>query len=115
MFYINNYIDWDQFSQLYDLEWIEIDIKNINAIACKLGPALTRAINDRLEVAKEKRRKREEMIKRRKVEAMVAKRHRARGGMSLSSKEKDESDIRDDTDLDQANLDQVNNKYPVEL
>ena len=36
---------------------------------------------------------------------MVAKRRRARGGISLSSKEEDESDTRDNTDLDQADPD----------
>ena len=45
------------------------------------------------------------MIERRKTEAMAAKRYRARGGISLFSEKKDESDIRGNTDLDQANPD----------
>ena len=41
---------------------------------------------------------------------MAAKLHKAREGISLSSKKEDENDIGDDTDLDQAN-----NKYPLQL
>ena len=41
---------------------------------------------------------------------MAAKQRRARTEISLSSKEEDESDTRDNTDLDQAN-----NKYPMQL
>ena len=41
---------------------MEKGIKNADAVARKLRVALTRAIYDRLEVAKEKRWKREEMI-----------------------------------------------------
>ena len=57
---------------------MEKDIRNADAIARKLGLALTRATNARLEAVKEKRRKREEIMERRKAEAMAAKRHRAR-------------------------------------
>ena len=39
-------------------------IKNVNAIACKLKPSLTRVINKRLEVAREQRQKRKKIIKR---------------------------------------------------
>lgn len=42
------------------------------------------------------------MIKRRKVEAMVAKQYRARGEINQSSEEEDESNTRDNMDLDQA-------------
>ena len=94
---------------------MEKGIKNADAVARKLGPASTRAINNRLEAVREERRKREEMIERRKAEAMAAKRRRARGGISLSSEEEDESDTGDDMDPDQANLDQANDKYLVEL
>ncbi len=45
VFYVNNYIDWDQFNQLYDPDWMEKDIKNADAVARKLEPALTRATN----------------------------------------------------------------------
>ncbi len=108
VFYINNYIDWDQFNQLYDPDWMEKGIRNADAVVRKLGPALTRAINQRLEVAREERRKREEMVERRKTEAIAAKRQRARGGISLSSEEEEnyESDTEDETDLDQANNDE---------
>ena len=79
---------------------MEKGIRNANAVTRKLGPASRRVTNDKLEVAREKRRKREEIIKRRKAKAMAAKRHRVRKGISLSSKEKDKSDTGDDTDLD---------------
>ena len=105
MFYVNNYIDWDQFNQLYDLDWIEKGIKNADAVTRKLRPASTRATNDRLKVARKKRRKREEMMERRKVRVMAAKRRKAGERIIASSKEEDESDTRDDTDLNQANSD----------
>ena len=73
VFYINNYIDWDQFNQLYDPDWMEKDIKNVNAVACKLGLASPKVTNDRLEVFREKRQKKEEMMERQKAEAMAAK------------------------------------------
>ena len=53
MFYINNYIDWDQFKQLYDLDWMAKGIKNADTIACKLEPGLTKATDCRLEVVRE--------------------------------------------------------------
>ena len=60
------------------------------------------------------------MIERWKAEAMAAKQRRTRGEISLSSEEKDESDIRDDTDsdqsdLDQADPDQADDKYLVKF
>ena len=55
------------------------------------------------------------MMERRKAEVMARKRRRTRGGISLSSEKEDESDIRDDTDPDQANPDQTNDKYPIEF
>ena len=115
MFYVNNYIDWNKFNQLYDPDWMKKGIRNANAIARKLGPASTRATNDRLKVAKEKRRKREVMMERRKAEFIAAKRRRTREGISLSNKEEDGNDTEDDTDPDRADLDQANDKYPVEL
>ena len=39
-------------------------IKNVDAVASKLEPALIRVTNQRLEVVREKRRKREEMVER---------------------------------------------------
>ena len=74
LYYINNYNDCNQFNQLYDLNWIEKGIKNINTVVRKLGPALTRAPNYRLEVTREERRKRDEMVERRKIEAKVIRR-----------------------------------------
>ena len=87
---------------------MEKDIKNADAVASKLGPTSIRATNDKLEAVREERRKKEEMIERRKVEAIATKWRRARGGINLSSEEKDESDTEDDTDLDQAD-----DKYPL--
>ncbi len=72
-FYINNYIDQDQFNQLYYLDQIEKDIKNADAVACKLGLALTKATNQRLEAAREERRKMKRMVERQNIESMTAK------------------------------------------
>lgn len=48
-------------------------IKNANAVMCKLRPTLIKANHHRLEVAREKRQKREKIVKKRKIEAMAAK------------------------------------------
>ena len=50
---------------------MEKDIKNTDVIACKLELLLIRATNNRLEVAKEKRQKKEEMKEKQKAKAMV--------------------------------------------
>ena len=63
---------------------MEKSVRNTDKVAHKLKPAQIRATNQRLEVAREKRRKREEIVKRRKTEAMVAKRQRVRRGISLA-------------------------------
>ncbi len=107
VFCVNNYIDWDQFNQLYDPDWMKKRIKNTDIVARKLRPALTRATNQRLEIPKEKRRKKEEIVERRKTKAIAAKRQRAKGGISLSSEEEKnyESDTKDETDPNQANND----------
>ena len=55
VFYVNNYINLDQFNYLYDLDWIKKDVRNVDVVAYKLGSALTRATNDKLEVAREKK------------------------------------------------------------
>ena len=55
VFYINNYIDWDQFNQLYNSDWMEKSIRNANIIARKLRPTSTRVINESLEVARKER------------------------------------------------------------
>ena len=53
------------------------------------------------------------MVERRKTEAIASRYQRAKGGISLSSKEKKnyESNTEDETDPDQAN----NNKNPLQL
>ena len=61
------------------------DIKNEDAITRKLWPALTRIINYKLKVTSEEKRKKEEIVERRKTKAKTTKRQRARGGISLSS------------------------------
>ena len=48
-------------------------IRNADAVARKLKPALTRAINHRLEIASKGRQKRKEIVKSRKTEAMATK------------------------------------------
>ncbi len=107
MFYVNNFIDWDQFNQLYDPDLMEKGIRNADAVARKLGPALTRATNQRLEITRKERRKREEIVEKWKTEAMAAKRRRARRGISLYSEEEKnyENDTGDETDPDQADDD----------
>ena len=115
VFYVDNYIDWDQFNQFSDSDLMDKDIRNANAIASKLGPVLLRATNDRLKIAREKWQKMEKMIERRKAEVMAIKQHRVRRGIDLSSEEEDESNNRDNTDPNQANPDQANDKYPVQF
>ena len=92
---------------------MEKSIQNADTVARKLGPALIRAINYRLEVAREEQQKKKEMMERQKTETMAARRQRARGKISLSSKEEEnyESDTGDETDSDQAG----NNKNSLQL
>ena len=40
-------INWDQFNQLYDLDWMKKGIRNADIVVRKLGPALTKATNHR--------------------------------------------------------------------
>lgn len=54
-FYINNYIYGDQFNQLYNPNKIKKGIKNVNTVAYKLKFALTKVINQGLEIAKKER------------------------------------------------------------
>ena len=108
--YVSNYIDQNQFNQIYDSDQIEKGIKNAYIIACKLEPASKRATNIWLDVAKEKERKNEEMKERQKGKTMVAKQRRAKRGKSSSSEKEDESDIENNTDPDQAKDD-----YPLQL
>lgn len=98
--YINNYIYLDQFNELYDPDYIEKDIRNIDIIARKLGPALIRATNYKLEIAKEERQKRVEIIERSKIETIVTICQRVKRRISLSNKDTKNygSDISDETD-----------------
>lgn len=81
IFYINNYINQDQFNQLYNFNWLNKNIQNKNAVVCRLQPALTKAINLKLE----KTQKKQKASKKQKVEIVAAKRHRDREKISLSS------------------------------
>ena len=83
------------------------DIKNADTVVYKLRPALTRATNKRLEVAKKKKRKKKEIVEKQKTKTIAARHQRARGGICLSSEEKKnyESDTKDKMDPNQANND----------
>ena len=87
-------------------------IRNANAVARKLGPALIKATNHKLKVAREEYQKKKEMIEKRKIKAMAARRQRARRGISLSNEEEEnyEKNTGDKTDLDQAS----NDKNPLQ-
>ena len=110
VFYVNNYIDWDQFNQLYDADWFNKGIRNANAVARKLGPALIKATNLRLEIAKEKVQRKQEVVERRKAEAAAVKRQRDKRGISSSNKDNDNY-YNDTNDTDP---DQENNLNPVQ-
>lgn len=112
VFYINNYINWNEFNQLYDLDLMEKDIQNADVVARKLWPALIRATNHRLEDAIKKKQKREKIVKKQKAKALVAKCCRTRKGINWSNTKKEnyESDTKDDMDIDQAN-----DKYSLQL
>ena len=87
-------------------------IKNTDAVTRKLGPALTKAINYRLEVASEKKQKREEIVERRRTKTMAAKCQRAKERISLSSEE--EKDYKSDS-KDEIDPDPANDKYLLQL
>lgn len=61
---------------------METDIKKRDTVACKLKPALKKAINQKLEVVKKKKRKREKIIKMQKRKAIAKKRSRVRKEIS---------------------------------
>ena len=105
VFYVNNYIDWDQFNQLYDADQFNKGIRNADAVARKLGPALIKATNLRFEVAQEQIQKKHKIVERQKVEAAATKQQRDRGGISSSNEDDDNyySDT-DDTDPDQKDI-----------
>ena len=83
-------------------------IRNVDAVARKLKIDLTKVINYRLELAKEKVQKREEMVERQRIKTMAIKRQKARREISLFSEDekKYESDTKDKTDSDK-----MNNEY----
>ena len=54
MFYVNNYIDWNQFNQLYALDWLEKGIQNADIVAWKLSTVLTKATDLRKKEAEKK-------------------------------------------------------------
>lgn len=71
---------------------------------------MTKATNYSLEVAKEEEQKREEMLEKRRTEAIATKCQRAKGGTSLSSEKK--GNYKSDTG-DETYLDKSNDKYPL--
>ena len=68
---------------------------------------MIRATNERLEVARKKRQKKEKIVEKQKIEAMATRCQRGRGRISLSSEEKEnyESDTGDKTDPNQVGND----------
>ncbi len=90
---------------------MEKDIRNVDAIARKLRPVLTKVTNQRLEIAKEEKQKREEIMEKWKAKIMIAKYQKARRGITLSSNKKDENDTGNETNPDQAG----NSKYLLQL
>lgn len=112
IFYINHYIDSDQFKQLYNPDWMEKDINNINTVARMFRLASIRTTNYKFEVVREKKRKKEEIEEKRKIKVMAAKYQRTRKRICLSSKEEEnyESNTTDEMDPNQAN-----NKYLLQF
>lgn len=112
MFYVNNYLNQDQFKQLDDPNQIDKVIKNIDVVTHKLRSALTRVTNYRLKVISAEKQKREEIIEKQKTKAIATKHQRAKEQINLFSNKKRnyESDIRDKT-----NPEKVNNEYPLQL
>ena len=80
------------------------DIKNANTIAYKLGSASRRAINQKLEVAREEKCEGEKIVKRQKTKAIATKCCKDRGRISLLNKKKGnyKSDTKDNIDLNQS-------------
>ncbi len=99
VFYINNYVDWDQFNQLYTPNWLEKSVQNANIVAQKLIPASTKAID----LKKDKARKKQKVVDRQKIEAIAEKRRRDQGESSSSIEDNGYYDSETSTDLDQKN------------
>ena len=79
-------------------------IRNADTVVYKLELALRRTTNEKLEVARKKRRKREEIVERRKIKGMATSRQKTRGRISLFNEEKEnyKSDTKDETNSNQA-------------
>lgn len=73
IFYVNNYINLDQFNYLYNLDWINKNIENVDIVVYKLNLTLIRVINYKLEIIIKKRQKREKLVKKQKTKAMAIK------------------------------------------
>ncbi len=97
MLYVNNYIDWDQFNQLYAPDQLEKGIQNVDAVARKLTPALTKATDLRREEARQK----QNVVDRQKAEAIAEKQWRDRGGSSLLIEDNGYYDSETSADPDQ--------------
>ncbi len=54
VFYVNNYIDWNQFNQLYAPDWREKGVRNADTIAQKLIPASIKTTDLKREEARKK-------------------------------------------------------------
>lgn len=52
---------------------MEKGIRNIYTITYKLGPALKKVTNQKLEIIKEEKQKREKIVKKQKAESIAAK------------------------------------------
>lgn len=79
----------------------KVYIRNADEVARRLGPASTKATNLWLEVAREEAWKKQEVVERRKAEAVAAKWWRDRRGLSLSSEDDEDHSHTYDTDPDQ--------------
>ncbi len=97
VFYVNNYIDWDQSNQLYAPDWLKKGIQNANAVAQELIPAPTKATDLRRDEA----RKKQEVVDQQKAEAIAEKQQRDRGGSSQLIEDDGYYDSKTSADLDQ--------------
>lgn len=99
MFYDNNWINWDKFS-IFDFNWIEKSIKNVDTVASKLRPTLIKVKNHSLVFVGKKKQKSEEIIKKQKTKAMVTKQYRGKRRISFYNKKNKKSDIKNNLDPD---------------
>lgn len=99
VFYINNYIDWNKFNQLYAPNWLEKSVWNAKTIAQKLIPASIKAIDLR----RKKTRKKQKVVDQQKVKAIAKKRWRDRRRSSLLIEDDEYYDNETFADPDQKN------------